>query len=589
MGQPLSAVPGVGTRGGGRVAAFREESEKDPPADISVKTLAWVRMLGKPAEEIEAVDLDGKPAQLADYRGRVVVMSFWFSKEHNKHLEAAILPHLSRLLDRFKGQPVTVLAIHDASITSLVGFRHAVEEAQSQIGGGNNIRWLLDRVPLGKGRSPLSRAGELGSGRTADTYERESAFLYVVDKTGKLVLALTEEILDVEAFTIDRNGKLVREKLDVPVREAGYDFKNVMNVLEGKLEGLLGLPRSSSPIDKIQQRPTGPIVIRGRVVDPEGKPIAGARVKHFLADDTIVKTGPGGDFHFTLQKVTDSLELITVESTEMATQSFNCSFDAGFVSADAPTVLLVQPSGEISQPLRLGPGASVAGRLLRNGKPLTGVTVVLRYADHLGLSNLECKTVKQGTFRFPHVLPLSDCWASVKLGDLKAGDAVLPRQVKTPEEGSVVDLGVLEVQKGRKLAGRLVCSDGKALPDGMFVALSIPVGDGSLLAIPDRKQRFELSGIPDGPVKLLVSHSSDETVGYHLSPKNVCLDPKWPLRLEGRVDHDIADLTILLDPGEVRRLEIAGMLDIDPAALADFNDAKAGPITGVAPGDYPAK
>ena len=45
--------------------------------DIRLETLAWVKMLGKPAAEIEAVDLEGKPVKLADYRGKVVVLAFW--------------------------------------------------------------------------------------------------------------------------------------------------------------------------------------------------------------------------------------------------------------------------------------------------------------------------------------------------------------------------------------------------------------------------------------------------------------------------------------------------------------------------------
>ena len=49
--------------------------------------------------------------------------------------------------------------------------------------------------------------------------------------------------------------------------------------------------------------------------------------------------------------------------------------------------------------------------------------------------------------------------------------------------------------------------------------------------------------------------------------------------LEGQLDHDIADLTILLEPGA----EPEHDFDPDPALVADFNDAKAGPITGVPP------
>jgi hypothetical protein len=70
---------------------------------------------------------------------------------------------------------------------------------------------------------------------------------------------------------------------------------------------------------------------------------------------------------------------------------------------------------------------------------------------------------------------------------------------------------------------------------------------------------------------------------YRLSEKNRSLNPEFPIAIEGRLDHDVTDLTVLLEPGAQTKLDLAGLDDIDPAVIADFNDAKAGPITGVAP------
>ena len=71
--------------------------------------------------------------------------------------------------------------------------------------------------------------------------------------------------------------------------------------------------------------------------------------------------------------------------------------------------------------------------------------------------------------------------------------------------------------------------------------------------------------------------------GYRLSPRNKCLDPTFPNRLQGMVDRDITDLTILLEPGKTP----IESLKATPALLADFNKARAGPIMGVPPGDFP--
>ncbi len=101
--------------------------------------------------------------------------------------------------------------------------------------------------------------------------------------------------------------------------------------------------------------------------------------------------------------------------------------------------------------------------------------------------------------------------------------------------------------------------------------------------------RFEVTGLPDGSVSVFIMQMDDMGVqsttlpGYRLSRKNKCLDPNFPDRLRGMVDRDITDLTILLEPGETPKR----VPEVAPALPADFNFAKAGPITGVPPGDFP--
>ena len=80
--------------------------------------------------------------------------------------------HLSRIKKRFQDHPLAILAVHDASLTSLAEFKKALAPLRNQIAGDNPVRLLLDRPPIGEGRAPQARAGEDGSGRTADIYGR---------------------------------------------------------------------------------------------------------------------------------------------------------------------------------------------------------------------------------------------------------------------------------------------------------------------------------------------------------------------------------------------------------------------------------
>ncbi len=104
----------------------------------------------------------------------------------------------------------------------------------------------------------------------------------------------------------------------------------------------------------------------------------------------------------------------------------------------------------------------------------------------------------------------------------------------------------------------------------------------------DSNGRFEINGVPDGIVYVYVTQKigigiASDLPGYRLSAHNKCLDPTFPDRLEGTIDEDITNLTIQLDRGEAP--DAASMIPygIDPARVADFEEAKNGPITGVAP------
>ncbi len=102
-----------------------------------------------------------------------------------------------------------------------------------------------------------------------------------------------------------------------------------------------------------------------------------------------------------------------------------------------------------------------------------------------------------------------------------------------------------------------------------------------LRAKPDPSGRFTLAGLPEGQVWIVAYFPDDKfyaPAGYRVSATNKCLDPLNPYTLIGRVDRDVADLTILFEPGAQPPPSHA------PERLAAFKEAQAGPITGVPPG-----
>jgi peroxiredoxin len=61
--------------------------------------------IGNPAPEIEGMDLDGQPMKLSDYRGKVVVLTFWW-------LEYTEAPEHRKLVERMAGKPFAFIGVY---------------------------------------------------------------------------------------------------------------------------------------------------------------------------------------------------------------------------------------------------------------------------------------------------------------------------------------------------------------------------------------------------------------------------------------------------------------------------------------------
>jgi peroxiredoxin len=123
--------------------------------EISRNALFEVRHLriGKTAPEIEGEDLDGKKLKLSDYRGKVVLLNFyWWGNESNP----AIAPFERTLMATFAGRPFTILGVNrDPDKKALARMREQHKIAwPSWFDGGNlprpaSTRWLDNGNPPG--------------------------------------------------------------------------------------------------------------------------------------------------------------------------------------------------------------------------------------------------------------------------------------------------------------------------------------------------------------------------------------------------------------------------------------------------------
>lgn len=88
-------------------ARYREGSL----AEAAARTLGELRdlVVGKPAPEIVGNDLDGRPMKLSDFRGRVVVVSFW-ATWCGPCME--LVPHERNLVKGLEGKPFVLLGVN---------------------------------------------------------------------------------------------------------------------------------------------------------------------------------------------------------------------------------------------------------------------------------------------------------------------------------------------------------------------------------------------------------------------------------------------------------------------------------------------
>lgn len=114
------------------------------------RTAAAGPQVGFPAPEIDGEDLFGEPIKLSDYRGQVVMVTFWASwcKPCRD-----LIPHERQLAERFKDAPFVVLGVNfddDIVKARRVVSIHGIAWRNVQTGGDDHSikkRWPIEALP----------------------------------------------------------------------------------------------------------------------------------------------------------------------------------------------------------------------------------------------------------------------------------------------------------------------------------------------------------------------------------------------------------------------------------------------------------
>jgi beta-lactamase regulating signal transducer with metallopeptidase domain len=280
-------------------------------------------------------------------------------------------------------------------------------------------------------------------------------------------------------------------------------------------------------------------VVRGRVIDPNGRPAVGAVVESFGCQtaekrwwgrmdgvDPLAVTDERGEFALVCDAPVIGLDL-KVEARGAVRKNFE----------------LVKSDGETHR-LELAEGATVTGRVLEAGQPLAGVMIGICQADRGGgtfLGPYRIGTDDDGRFTLANLPSDGELLVYGIMQSMPDG-ITLPAKKFMPAEAATTDVGDLTVVPSHTIRGRVALADGKQLPPHTRVMLSRDEAWDSNFTEAAADGTFAIRGVPPEVV-----HVSARVKGYRLSPKNMsyAYNGIWLL---GLVSGDVEDLTILYEP-----------------------------------------
>jgi protocatechuate 3,4-dioxygenase beta subunit len=311
-----------------------------------------------------------------------------------------------------------------------------------------------------------------------------------------------------------------------------------------------GLDPKSDPI-QVRLAPeaapgsAGMCAVRGRLIGPEGKPVAGASIEADGVSESQGSRSWGGSHGFPEQLLSGANGEFTLAREKPFIRLQVRIHAAGL----APANVWLDVTNETTR-IELGVGSVVRGRVVKEGKPLTGVRVGVVGSERnseVFAGHYETTTDTGGRFAFNH-LPANTSWYCYGImASLRQHGSLPPVLVQTSNDGEATDLGDRDVVPGLRLSGMVQTRHGEPLPKGMKINLSYNSAWDSEEAAVDATGGFAFEGLSKGQVEVSLRQQN-----WRLAGINRSLDIWNPGWLTGLLEEDKTDLLLVIEKGEAR-------------------------------------
>jgi len=275
--------------------------------------------------------------------------------------------------------------------------------------------------------------------------------------------------------------------------------------------------------------------IKGVVLNPDGKPVVTATVEPYglrygelKGVDPLAVTNERGEFIITSEEPNITLHA-TVRARGLAAGKFRN---------------LV--AGTRVHELKLGYGATVRGRVLDSGAPVSGIAVGVVQQDRAAdgfYGEYTIGTNKNGYFALANLPPNQKYCIYGKMNSLQGKGALKTHHFIAGGRDTEVDVGELSLEPGYHVRGRVVLSDGKPVPTKTRLMLSRQDAWDSLFCELDSHGRFKADDLPGGTYSIIV-----RVPDYQISQSDYRLDPQNKRVVTSAIMQDVDDFIIILEP-----------------------------------------